>query len=400
MAKSFLSLRVALQTLVWLLAIQSAHSALFADDSVVNLALAESRLFKGDRSVFLEVTISGKPLSFLVDTGSSGTWLDKKHSGLCQKKLGVRGVREAFGDPKAVETYSIDEVFVGKLRVANCEVATADLSEAQKTRGSPIDGILGNNVLSEAVLQLDFDAGKVRILKQYQADDGEHSERIGSFQGCPTVRVSFAGFTSALIDTGNGYGVSLEPVQREEMRRRGLLEIQPKIDCVGKYRSENRVLFFVKQVEFGGILCENAEGIGANYCTIGMDVLSRFRVTLDYMNRRLYLKETIDSQRIISPDALGAAWIRDESGIVIDELMKGSPAFDAGLEIGDRLLRVNDKAVETRRLSEVRGLFCEAGKTVRIDVKRGSDTYSKEIKLRRAFPYPPVWPRVPQRTLD
>ncbi len=400
MARSFPSLRVALRALLWWFALQSDHSASFADDRVANPVLAESRIFKNDQSVFMEVTISGKPLSFLVDTGSTGTRLDKKHSGLCQKKLGSRTVQEAFGVPKAVETYSIDEVFVGKLRVANCEVATEDLSETQKLRGRRVDGILGNNVLSEAVLQLDFDAGKARILKQYQAEDGEHSERIGSSRGCPTVRVSFAGFTSALIDTGNAYGATLEPEQRDEMRRRGLLELQPKENYVGKYRSENRVMFFVKQVEFGGMVCENVQGVGANCCTVGMDVLSRFRVTLDYANRRLYLKETTDSRRIIFPDALGVVWIRDESGIVIDDLEKGSPAFDAGLEIGDRLLRVDDKAVEAKRLAEVRGVFCEAGKTIRMEMQRGTESYFKVITLRRAFPYPPIWPRIPQRTLD
>lgn len=394
------SFRIALQTLLMLLALQSDQSVSFSDDDVLNPVLAESRLFKGDRSVFLEVTISGKPLSFLVDTGSSGTWLDKKHSGLCQRKLGVRGVREAFGDSKEVETYSIDEVFVGKLRVANCEVATADLSETQKTRGSPVDGILGNNALSQAVLQLDYEDGKVRILKKYQAEDGEHAERITFFQGCPTIRLSFAGFTSPVIDTGNQYGVTLEPARLEEMRRRGLLQLQPKINYVGKRQLKERALFFVKEIEFGGSSCENVEGGGANYSTVGIDMLARFRVTLDYVNRRLYLKETTDSQRTILPGALGVAWIRDDSGIVIDDLEKGSPAFDAGLAIGDRLLRVNNKAVEARPLSEIRGLFSDAGKTIRMELKRGTNAYSKEITLRRAFPYPPVWPRVSQRTLD
>ena len=174
----------------------------------------------------------------------------------------------------------------------------------------------------------------------------------------------------------------------------------PNGHYLAKKQSEDRVLFFVKQVEFGGSICENVEGAATNYSTIGIDMLSRFRVTLDYPNRRLYLKAAADLKRDIPPDALGAVWIKDERGIIIDDLDKESPAYDAGLQIGDRLLRVNREAVEPKRLSEVRALFCESGKAIPIEIQRGKETYAKVITLHRTFPYPPIWPRKTTKLLD
>ena len=402
MAKSFSLSIVAVSRLLIVLALQIDSSTLIGDDTVIDdPVLAKARFFKDERAVFFDVTFSGKTFSFLIDTGSTGIWIDKKHSDLCTNKLSVRQVREAFGSDRTIQTFSIEDFCIGKLRIANCEVATADLSESQRMRGKVIDGVLGNNVLSESVLQIDHDAGLVRLLKHYQPEPGERVERFSLHQGCPVTRLGVTSeFTDALIDTGNYYGVSLAPALFEEMTSKRLLLLQPKKNYLGKYKSENRTMFFLKQVDFGGFSHENVEGLGANYSTVGMAVLSQFRLTLDYPNRRLYLKESADAKSTILPDASGVSWGKDESGIVVVDIEQSSPAFEAGLEIGDRLMRVNDQLIETKRLAEVRHMFSDAGKLVRVELNRGNETYSKEFKLRRTFPYPPVWPHKLSKTLD
>jgi serine protease Do len=72
---------------------------------------------------------------------------------------------------------------------------------------------------------------------------------------------------------------------------------------------------------------------------------------------------------------------RAEVQVQIHRVLKGSPAAQAGLEAGDRLLRIKDRAIAS--LKEARAALAEvrSGDTVPLVVRRGSGALARELKL-------------------
>jgi PDZ domain/Aspartyl protease len=82
---------------------------------------------------------------------------------------------------------------------------------------------------------------------------------------------------------------------------------------------------------------------------------------------------------------LGLEWSEQvEAGrkqIEVQGVLKGSPAAHGGLQPGDRILRINDRAIEG--LKEARAAMAEvrSGDTVSLVVRRGSGADGRELRL-------------------
>jgi S1-C subfamily serine protease len=66
----------------------------------------------------------------------------------------------------------------------------------------------------------------------------------------------------------------------------------------------------------------------------------------------------------------------------VSELPQGSPASEAGIEIGDRILSVDGKPVHTLRDSLLALADKEAGDVARVEVDRGKRILHLSIRLR------------------
>lgn len=81
------------------------------------------------------------------------------------------------------------------------------------------------------------------------------------------------------------------------------------------------------------------------------------------------------------PSAFLGAYIRedmDSGSIVIDKLYTGGPAAKAGIEPGDRILKVGDKNIQKRSDVPAELSGRKPGETIAVTIMRGD----KEIKLK------------------
>jgi C-terminal processing protease CtpA/Prc len=90
---------------------------------------------------------------------------------------------------------------------------------------------------------------------------------------------------------------------------------------------------------------------------LGMDFLSRYNFALDLKNRRIW---TSPSTRHRSPplfDMSGLSIIKRDSDFQVVEVKRGSPAEDAMIKAGDKVIGVEGRSKEVLSLHEIRLLL-------------------------------------------
>ena len=121
--------------------------------------------------------------------------------------------------------------------------------------------------------------------------------------------------------------------------------------------------------------------------TIGSGLLSRFYVTFDYFNNRLYLKK---NKKYKMPFEYNMSGMDFEAmppmfnEFKVSYIREGSPAEKAGIQLGDEILVVNGLSVGNLRMGDVFNLLSsKSGRTIRIKLRRGDEVLFYKFKLER-----------------
>ena len=119
--------------------------------------------------------------------------------------------------------------------------------------------------------------------------------------------------------------------------------------------------------------------------TIGVPVMRRTRLILDYQHSRAIVEPQQGFDLPDSVDASGLTLRRDigaDSTITVAYVIKGSAGDAAGIRIGDQVLRIDGVTVGSPNAQSARDLLRAAGKTRRLVLRRGRDTLSESLHLR------------------
>jgi serine protease Do len=82
----------------------------------------------------------------------------------------------------------------------------------------------------------------------------------------------------------------------------------------------------------------------------------------------------------ISAGLAAALELKQSSGVIVADVLRGSSAEAAGLEIGDILLTLNGKVLENARQFEV-NIYSKAGEIVTLELIRGADKLTRQVTV-------------------
>jgi hypothetical protein len=101
----------------------------------------------------VQVTLNGRPATFVVDTGANVTVLDAALAetfGL-KPRLGLRGAAVGLGGSTGARQWSVEELRIGPVPVRQGTIVTADLSQVtgalSRLSDDPVVGIIGQDVM-------------------------------------------------------------------------------------------------------------------------------------------------------------------------------------------------------------------------------------------------------------
>jgi|GEM_PF-1486538 len=306
--------------------------------------------------LIVDVDVDGTPARFVFDTGAGSTVVS---SDLYERaKLRRRGsvkARDSTGAVVRRPITRIGELGVGGVQFSGVGALVADLEFIGHFLCTPVDGILGTNVMFPGIAQIDYASGRIELVSS--GDEAKLSPAPGESIGIPLVpgpvpAVPLAvdgGVYAFVIDTGSNGSLGVEP---------SLFSALGVADSVGSKGSSSAGLsgdsdatdlaFPWPAVALGELQLEGVDASTSALSTIGNQVLGAYTMRIDFDRgfARLWPNGDELPRR---HETFGIAWDYDEqgTGASVVFVRERSAASRAGLSVGDAIEKIGDQELAT-----------------------------------------------------
>ena len=338
-------------------------------------------------AMLVPVTLAKNSCLFMVDTGASWTTFDTSLRPLLQPPVEKARVNTP-GGPVETNFHPFPEIHVGSMPVAaKGVVASFPLEDMRKAAGANLFGILGMDVLSQYVVRLDFDRGKLVFLKEADPNDGMRLSFL--HPRAPVIHVGFPGMYPSpfLIDTGDITLCSgmLNSSLVSWMEENDLLTTIGK----AKYSDASGTRWvregLIDRCSFGAHRCTNtiwSDGSNDVPNHVSLYFLTQFNITFDFPNAVMYVTKSKHFGHENLVDLSGLHFRRTDGQVIIEAVDNGSMAEKCGIEAGDAIKSIDGDDASQARLFAVRKALSQPGRKVSLVIARGSETFERELTLR------------------
>jgi hypothetical protein len=353
-------------------------------------------------------------LRFILDTGVSSILITDPQIAKNQHMKFARNVKiSGAGEGADIEAGIVldNTVTMGDMigYRQNLVVLKDDVLKLSEFVGSPIHGIIGYEIFNRFAVTIDFATNEIILENpehyKYKPNKGERFpitieenkpylstiELINDKQNLPL---------KVVLDTGAGHAISLDanrnngiPIPEKIVKAqlgRGLSGIingsLGRISKLrlGKFEMNNLVASFPDSSSYRVRGLELIERQG----NIGCEFLRRFKVTFNYRDQYIVLKPI--NRRMKEPFEHNMSGIElmakgeDYHEFTVDRVIENSPADNAGLLQGDRVMFINNKSSKDISISEIYKLFQKGeGKNINLIMNREGKVFFATINLRR-----------------
>jgi hypothetical protein len=352
----------------------------------------EEFTFDKEGPVILPVTIQGKSYPFIVDTGCSLTVVDEEFRPLLGKSLGSARARTSNGET-GVWLFEPPPARVGRQPLTTGGwVAVSDMfRKIREEHGVKVWGCLGMDFLSVHVVRIEFDRGRIALLKSADAVSGHRLRLKRSSLGPPFVEAQLARGEPAewfLVDLGFvGRSGSLGGNKFRALEKAGKLRHLDTLSTLtadGEKKVKVGRLEWLKIGPFEHADLHFGEGPAGREPSLDLGFWARYQVTFDFSGNAVYLRK--GSAHAV-PDVLdgsGLSIFLRTGCATVDAVAVGSPAAKADIRKGDVVVAL-DKAPAGTNMIRLRKRLQGEGKTVHLILRRGKEKHEVALRLDVAW---------------
>lgn len=352
--------------------------------------------------VLLQVKVNNTgSLRFILDTGADTSVIDAQRAkALRLEPQGKIVASGAAGSAEATFTKGVSLSLSG-VELLDQTIYVLPL-ESLSALGRKIDGVLGNDVLKEFVVEIDYLAGTINLYEphSYRYSGSGESIRLTMDDGLLFVRASITpqGHTPIEakfeIDSGSTGAILLNTpfVQRHDLLATAPKTIQTNSGGVGGTAKMLRGR--VNNVRLGRFVIDRpithfSQATQGDYASskydglIGDQILRRFKAIFDYSRRQMILEPNSHFAEPYEIDMSGIELVADGDDLLIDDVDENSSAAEAGVKGGDILLAINGRPAAEFNLDQIRTMFMQDAKEYLLRLKREGKVLQIKLKLKR-----------------
>lgn len=357
--------------------------------------------------IFIQLRVNGSPpLDFIFDTGASTTVVHDATARMLELPEDLHAMATGTaGEVPVVMSEDVSLELQG-LPLQHLHVIQAPLEHLGRYIGRPIDGIIGYELLSRYIVQLDFDRHRL-MLYEFQAppnfpEEGGQRLAFDLHLNLPMVYTRLIGPGGHayeghfLVDTGAGSALILNApfVSREDLielapscypNRSYGLSNQTAESCIGRVEA-----FFWGDHEFANLPAKFSmayQGVEAQDLFIGIignELLRKFNLTFDYQRQLIHFAPSLDYPHPFAVNCSGLKLQLDEQfrHVEVLDVILDSPASQAGFRRGDIIHEINGRSVHELSLPELQAHLQQAGTQVELVIQRGRYILNKILRLK------------------
>ena len=339
-------------------------------------------------------------LNFVLDTGSGGISVDSTTcAGLgLQKKMSDKTVRGIAGMKTVEFTYN-HVIHLPGLTVENLDFHINDYDILTSAYGIRIDGIMGYSFLRRYIVAIDYDELKCDVYTPgtFKYPRGGYLLRP-QFTTLPMQQAYIRDNTNIsgkfYFDTGAGLCMLLNEdfVQDSALLRKKRKKFPTEAEGLGGKKS--MTLTVVKEVRLGPYRFRNVpvyifddEFNITSYPIlgglIGNDILRRFNVILNYPEQQIYIRANKHYLDSFDYSYTGLGMYIVSGAITVTDIMKKSPAEEAGFKEGDIVIGVENNL--SGNIQTYKTLLQNAGARIKVLISRKGEPKILTIKVRSIF---------------
>lgn len=332
--------------------------------------------------VIIHLEINGKgPFNFVLDTGVGLMLITDPKLVDSINVANKRTIKiEGLGKGDDLEAYITSPLNIQIPGLKSYDVGAAILKTdhfgLSNFAGIPIHGLLGYEFFNNLAVKIDFGDSSLTVSRPKDTRFFSRGSKIHlsveNRKPYLQAKVTYTNGTKStdklIFDLGAGHPLSLENIiEKHGLPDKfisanlgmgltgpieGFLSRVKEVD-IGKFKVKDVVTSFPinkpgQQPE------EQRDG------NLGMGLLKRFTMIVDYPDSALYLKPGYNINDVYEHDMSGLEYYSsgDElNHVIISRVEPGSPGDEIGLEPGDEIMAINFKPVAKMTLEEIDGLF-------------------------------------------
>lgn len=344
--------------------------------------------------IWLDVLISGKSAKVAFDSGANFSALTPK----AVQRLALKATPTSTNDVPANFGLAMTEelpVTIGG-RQAHVKFVVLNLPEYVT---SDFDGLIGMWDLSGCILRVNADRHEIEFLDRLPKQVSEFTRlAIATNSGTLDLEIPSSLATNRIlyVDTGSPDGVALPATEWQEWKRSHPL--RPRTLGTAFSPADGFFVFeesWANQIQLGPIKLtsvpvQNAgpgilQRYGSQYAgTLGLVALKQFDLIIDGPGAEAYMRPKKVSTKPYQHNRLGAVFVprNGHTNEGIATVVEGSPAYDAGIRDGDRLLQVDRVRVEGWTEDWLSKFVKPAGTKLKLTLERSHTNFTTTAVLR------------------
>jgi len=336
-------------------------------------------------------------LNFVLDTGSGGISLDSTTASYLgvERKLSDKTVRGIAGIKNVEFTYNHTLNLEG-VSVANLDFHINDYDILTSAYGIRIDGIIGYSFFRRFIVAIDYEKMMFEVLTPgtFKYPRGGYLLKP-QFSTLPmqmaSVRDNEDVTAKFYFDTGAGLCMLLnENLVQDSSLLRSKRKLYPT-EAEGLGGKKSMSLTVVKEVRVGPYKFRNVPVYVFNdefnitqYPVLGgllgNDLMRRFNIIVNYPEQQIYIKPNKRYTDSFDYSYSGLGMYLVDGSITVTDIMKKSPAEDAGFIPGDIVLGVDNDL--SGNIQSYKTHLQNAGARIKVLISRKGELIVLTIKVR------------------
>lgn len=353
--------------------------------------------------IYVDGSIDGKPVHFLVDTGGSNllTPAAAKRLGLSgEGKLAGRGVGDEAVDLSLAHA---QQVRVGDAVLDKPVFYIIDLGVLPKIEGVEADGLVGYEMFRRFGVEIDYANHRLTMSDpaKFVPPAGATAVPFQLDDRIPIVQGTLDGLPMRMsVDTGSRSSLTLHAPFARDNHLVDKYHAGPEavmgwgVGGASRSRPARFGTLMIGNVRVDGIAGDMYLGnkgaftdpnLGGN---LGGGVLRRFDVAFDYANKTMYLKPNADAGKPDDFDRSGLWLLGDGDALKVVDVAAESAAQLAGIKNSDRIVSIGGEAITAHSLADWRARLrtTPAGTHVAIRFLRDGKEQSADLVLADRIP--------------